>query len=188
LARSQLAINCPAPLLERLRAEAQRQQVTATSLVLAWIQAGLDGRLGASRPAPSSDLDQRLAAVEQRLDALEQSPEQGRPSSPKRVSTPSPEQGRPPSPERAIPRVTQSGQAITSAELADRLRLKRHALNARLARAGGGAIGLELDGWRIVGKVKPARGGPAQWVWLPAAAAAAPTPPPAPLLAADPEA
>lgn len=185
MARSQLAINCPAPLLERLRAEAQRQQVTATSLVLAWIQAGLDGRLGASRPAPSSDLDQRLAALEQRLDALERSPERGRPPSPKRVSAPSPEKVRPPSPERAIPL---AGEAITTGELADRLQMKRGSLNERLRRAGGAAIGLELDGWRIVGKTKPARGGPAQWVWLPAAAAAAPTPPPASPLAADPEA
>jgi uncharacterized protein YceH (UPF0502 family) len=70
VARSQLAINCPAPLLERLRREAQRQQTTATALVLAWLEAGLDGHLEAPRAAPSPDLEQRLAAVEQRLAAI----------------------------------------------------------------------------------------------------------------------
>ena len=157
--RSQLAINCPAPLLERLRAEAQRQQVTATSLVLTWIQAGLDGQLEAPREASRTHLERRLDALEQRLDALEQPPKQ--PSRPPKQPSPPPKQ-KP---------LEQPAEAITTAALADLLGMRRHTLNARLARAGGAAIGLEMEGWRIVAKVKPSRGGPEQWGWLPAAAA-----------------
>jgi hypothetical protein len=75
--RTQLAINIPAPLLERLRAAAVERGVTYSSLVLQWIEAGLGADLDASR----SDLATQLAAIEQRLVALEQ----GRLASPKRV-------------------------------------------------------------------------------------------------------
>jgi hypothetical protein len=75
--RTQLAINIPAPLLERLRAAAAERGVTYSSLVLQWIEAGL----GADLDASSSDLAARLAAIEQRLVALEQ----GRLASPTRV-------------------------------------------------------------------------------------------------------
>jgi hypothetical protein len=60
-----------------------------------------------------------------------------------------------------------STKVLTTAELADRLTVKRSALNERLRRAGGARLGFELDGWRCVGKAKPARGGPAQWQWAP---------------------
>ena len=96
--RSQLAINCPAPLLERLRAAAVERGATISSLVLAWVEAGLDAgldpsrsdldqRLDLSRPAPRSDLDQRLDAVERRLDALEV-PAPARAASPQQVRLP----------------------------------------------------------------------------------------------------
>jgi hypothetical protein len=154
LPRSQLAINCPAPLLERLRAEAQRQQATATSLVLAWIEAGLDGRLEAPSQAPSSQLEQRLGAVEQRLDVLERSP------SPKRVSPPSPKQV---SPAPYVGDLPAGG--IETAALADLLGIRRGTLNARIARAGGPREGLELEGWCCVGLQVPERGGPARARW-----------------------
>ena len=70
MGRTQLAINIPAPLLERLRAAAAERGVTYSSLVLQWIEAGL----GADLDAPRSDLDARLDAVERRLDALPASP------------------------------------------------------------------------------------------------------------------
>jgi hypothetical protein len=60
--RTQLAINIPAPLLERLRAAAAERGVTYSSLVLQWIEAGLGADLDASR----SDLAARLDAVERR--------------------------------------------------------------------------------------------------------------------------
>lgn len=145
--RSQLAINCPQVLLGRLRDEAQQQRTTVTALVLAWLEAGLDGRLEPSRAASSSDLEQRLAAVEQRLDALS--------------AATKPRQSPPP----PIPKPTTTDGLLTTAALADHLGVKRHALNERLRRAGGAAIGLELEGWRIVNKARPAQGGPEQWQW-----------------------
>jgi hypothetical protein len=209
--------------------------------VLAWLEAGLDGHLEAPRAAPSPDLEQRLAAVEQRLAAIaaqqaeplamhggersrssdRTSGEESRvdnvhfsvvkgdiitvngkdesgpdnimstelryhgnlcPESPTSQSTTEesrrdvinfslgdtnptfsaiadfaiPSQGLP-----------SSAQVLTTGELADRLTVKRNALNERLRRAGGARLGFELDGWRCVGKAKPARGGPAQWQWAP---------------------
>jgi len=58
-----------------------------------------------------------------------------------------------------------SAKVLTTAELAESLGKSRTALNERVRRAGGGAIGLELEGWKIVGKTKPAQGGPPQWQW-----------------------
>lgn len=70
MSRSQLAINCPSPLLIRLRAEAMSRKVTITSLLLQWIEAGLAGQLATSSPPASTALEARLEAVERRLDAM----------------------------------------------------------------------------------------------------------------------
>ena len=58
--------------------------------------------------------------------------------------------------------------AIPTAELALRLGMKRGSLNERLRRAGGAREGLEVEGWRCVGQVAPAAGGPPRWLWVPA--------------------
>jgi len=160
--RSQLAINCPQALLERLRSAAQQQHTTVTALVLGWLEAGLDGRLDAPRSASSSDLDQRLAAVEQRLGALQEweakQRTDGAPSGNQnaaREKTTSSDTGS---------CLRDSAKVLTTAELADHLELKRGGLNMRLRRHNAG-LGYELEGWRIIGKAKPARGGPEQWQW-----------------------
>ena len=148
--RSQLAINCPAPLLERLRAEAQRQQTSATSLVLGWLEAGLDGHL----EAPRSHLEQRLEAVEQRLDALERFPK----ASPKRGPA------IPPTGEPVIP---QAGDAITTAELAEQTGTNKGAWNTWATKASPGDIRhhAQAGSWRLLGKTAPASGGPPRWLW-----------------------
>ena len=143
--------------MERLRAAAAERGATVTTLVLAWVEAGLDAGLDASRPVPRSDLDQRLDAVERRLDALEA------PAPPKPAS---PRQGTAPSPERQAP-ATQAGDAITTAELAERLGLKRGSFNERLRRNGGAQVGLVVEGWRCVGQIAPPAGGPLRWMWEP---------------------
>jgi len=209
--RSQLAINCPQELLERLRGAAQQQRTTVTALVLGWLEAGLDGCLDAPRPASSSDLDQRLEAVEQRLDAIDSQslaqhseqeeeiallPPQGRGNKTDSNTTRFTDRGHKreengPDNVSAVSRgahgnsqsttekrigyrcnVSTSGldniktsEVLTTAELAESLGKSRTALNERLRRAGGGVIGLELEGWKIVGKAKPAQGGPPQWQW-----------------------
>jgi hypothetical protein len=149
--RTQLAINIPAPLLERLRAAAAERGVTYSSLVLQWIEAGLGADLDASR----SDLAARLDAVERRLDAL--------PASPTRVK-PAPRPAEPATPKQVAP-PRSSGGPITTAELAELLAMRRGTLNARISRAGGPVVGQELNGWCCVALEVPKRGGPARALW-----------------------
>jgi len=84
-----------------------------------------------------------------------------------------------PSPERVPPAHPSGGAPITragglpageieTAALADLLGIRRGTLNARIARAGGPAAGLVIDGWRCVGLRTPERGGPARALWVPA--------------------
>ena len=153
MGRTQLAINIPAPLLERLRAAAAERGVTYSSLVLQWIEAGLGADLDASR----SDLAARLDAVERRLDAL--------PSSPTRV-IPAHRPADLATPKQVAPPGTFLGAGpIATAELAGLLGISRGTLNARIGRAGGPAVGLELNGWRCVALEVPSRGGPARALW-----------------------
>ena len=154
--RSQLAINCPAPLLQRLRAEAQRQEVTATALVLQWIEAGLDGESGRPSPSSRSDLEARLDALEQRLDALPASPIRGIPPSPKQATLPPP--------------VLVTGPingAITTAELAERTGTNRAAWNTWASKANTGDVRRHdtAGSWRLMGKAPAEVGGPARWLW-----------------------
>jgi hypothetical protein len=151
--RTQLAINIPAPLLERLRAAAAERGVTYSSLVLQWIEAGLGADLDASR----SDLAARLDAVERRLDALPASPTRVKPAS-RPVDLATPKQVAPPG-------TFLVADPITTAELAELLAMRRGTLNARIGRAGGPAVGLELNGWRCVALEVPPRGGPARALW-----------------------
>ena len=156
MGRTQLAINIPAPLLERLRAAAAERGVTYSSLVLQWIEAGLGADLDASR----SDLAARLDAVERRLDALPASPTRVIPAL--RLVEEIPNRLLP-----ATPPAIGSEGPITTAELAELLAVRRGTLNARISRAGGAAVGLELNGWRCVALVVPPRGGPARALWEP---------------------
>jgi hypothetical protein len=148
--RSQLAINCPQGLLERLRGEAQQQRTTVTALVLAWLEAGLDGRLDAPRTASSSELEQRLDIVEQRVGALEQ----GQPTKAQPVPKP------------AAAAEPLAG-AITTAELAERTGTNRAAWNnwANDQRIGQTRPHPEAGPWRLVGKGPGPNGGPDRWLW-----------------------
>ena len=175
--RSQLAINCPAPLLERLKAAAAERGATVTTLVLAWVEAGLDAGLDASRPVPRSDLDQRLHAVERRLDALEV-PAPARPASPKQGTAPSPERQAPATPagDAELPqrRLTPAEAAgfLTTPEVAAALGLGSHsALTnwiAREAKKNGSAVGSIYKGHRLRGKGLLPGGKKPGWLWDPA--------------------
>ena len=151
--RVQLNIRLPVPLVAELKTQAQQQGITLTALVEQLLA-------GDSKPA-SSDLATQLAAVEQRLLALEQ---QGRPASPTRVK-PAP---RPAEeiPNRLLPAVPGGSVGpITTAELAELLAMRRGTLNARISRAGGPVVGQELNGWCCVALEVPSRGGPARALW-----------------------
>ena len=152
--RVQLNLRLPVPLVAALKTQAQQQGITLTALVEQQLS-------GDSKPA-SSGLAAQLAAIEQRLAALEQ----GRLASPTRVK-PAP---RPAEeiPNRLLPAVPRASVGpIATAELAELLGISRGTLNARIGRAGGPAVGLELNGWRCVALEVPPRGGPARALWEP---------------------
>jgi hypothetical protein len=152
--RVQLNIRLPVPLVAELKTKAQQQGITLTALVEQQLA-------GDSKPA-SSDLATQLAAVEQRLLALEQ---QGRPASPKRVK-PAPRPADLATPKQVAPPGTFLGAGpITTAELAELLAMRRGTLNARISRAGGPVVGQELNGWCCVALEVPSRGGPARALW-----------------------
>jgi hypothetical protein len=146
--RVQLNLRLPVPLVAALKTQAQQQGITLTALVEQQLS-------GDSKPA-SSDLAAQLAAIEQRLAALEQC----RLASPTRVIP-----ARRPGELPAVPRSPVG--PITTAELAELLSIRRGTLNARVGRAGGAAVGLELNGWRCVALEVPPRGGPARALWEP---------------------
>jgi hypothetical protein len=153
--RVQLNLRLPVPLVAALKTQAQQQGITLTALVEQQLA-------GDSKPA-SSDLATQLAAVEQRLLALEQ---QGRPASPTRViPAPRPAEEIPNRLLPATPPAIGCGAPITTAELAELLAMRRGTLNARISRAGGPVVGLELNGWRCVALEVPPRGGPARALW-----------------------
>jgi hypothetical protein len=141
--RVQLNIRLPVPLVAELKTKAQQQGITLTALVEQQLA-------GDSKPA-SSDLATQLAAIEQRLVALEQV----RPASPTRVI---------PAPGSSCS-LGSSEDPITTAELAELLAMRRGTLNARISRAGGPVVGQELNGWRCVALEVPSRGGPARALW-----------------------
>ena len=152
--RVQLNIRLPVPLVAALKAQAQQQGITLTALVELLLA-------GDSKPA-SSDLATQLAAVEQRLLALEQ---QGRPASPKRVKPASQPAELVPPKQVAPPGTFLGAGPITTAELAELLAMRRGTLNARISRAGGPVVGQELNGWCCVALEVPSRGGPARALW-----------------------
>ena len=153
--RVQLNIRLPVPLVAALKTQAQQQGITLTALVEHQLS-------GDSKPA-SSDLAAQLAAIEQRLAALEQS----RLASPTRV-IPAPRPGELAPPKQVPPPGTFLGAGpIATAELAELLSMRRGTLNARIGRAGGAAVGLDLNGWRCVALEVPPRGGPARALWEP---------------------
>ena len=149
--RVQLNIRLPVPLVAELKAQAQQQGITLTALVEQQLA-------GDSKPA-SSDLATQLAAIEQRLVALEQC----RLASPTRVK-PAPRPAELVPPKRVTP-PRSSGASITTAELAELLAMRRGTLNARISRAGGPVVGQELNGWCCVALEVPSRGGPARALW-----------------------
>ena len=182
--RPQLAINCPAPLLERLRAAATERGTTVTTLVLAWVEAGLDAGLDAPRSGldqrldPSRPgLDQRLDAVERRLDALD-APAPAKPASPKQVTEAPPERlvaathaGDAELPQRRLT-ATEAAGLLTTPEVGTALGLGSHsALTnwiAREAKKNGSAVGSIYHDYRLRGKGLLPGGQKPGWLWEPA--------------------
>ena len=151
--------------MDRLRAAAAERGATISSLVLAWVEAGLDAGLDASRPVPRSDLDHRLDAVERRLDALEApapAAKQQAPATPAREAE---------LPQRRLTPAEAAG-LLTTPEVGAALDLASDsALTnwiAREAKKNGSAVGSIYKGHRLRGKGLLPGGQKPGWLWEPA--------------------
>lgn len=154
---AQLAIELDPALLERLRAHAAADGRPIATLVRRWIEAGLSGalqqQLGPAGP-DLADLADRLGRLEAEVALLR------RPEPPTRVSP------KPPAEPAPIPQMGDAPDgAITTAEVAERIGMKRKSFNERLRRAGGARVGLLMEGWRCVGQNPGPNGGPPRWLW-----------------------
>jgi hypothetical protein len=166
----QLNLKLPGAVLAHWRAQAQAQGLSVRDWLLAQLAPAAGPQAG---PAGGSGLPERVAQLEastaELLQAVAQLQAQGpAPRSPGRVNA-APRSGDPSSPVRVMPAATEIPPGgIETAALADRLGLRRGTLNARIARAGGAAPGLVIDGWRCLGQRTPERGGPPRALWVPA--------------------
>lgn len=154
---AQLALELEPALLQRLRAHAAADGRPVSTLVRRWIEAGLSGALqqeaGAAAP-DLADLADRLGRLEAEVAQLR------RLAPPKRVGP------KPPAEPAPIPQMGDAPDgAITTAEVAERIGMKRGSLNERLRRAGGAREGLLVEGWRCVGQGPGPNGGPPRWFW-----------------------
>ena len=167
---SQLAIELPPDLLQRLKAHATATDRSVSALVRRWIEAGLRGDLEVVAPMPVAvGLADRVEALELAVLELQKQAT----ALPSRKSSRQPSLSKPPE-SGPVPladglRITPTGDApagaITTAELAKALGMKRGSLNERIRRAGGARLGMELDGWCCVGNCTPLAGGPPRWLW-----------------------
>lgn len=170
--RSQLALQLPPELIQSIKAAAASRGQTVTTMVRGWLEAGLSGALVAPTTTGAE------AALQARVEALEAAVAQlqaPRPTTAAKAPRPRPEPA-PPEPAADPPmgpeQTPRTGDApaseITTAELAERIGMKRGSLNERLRRMGGARVGLELDGWRCIGQAPASGGGPLRWLWEPA--------------------
>jgi len=153
----QINLRLPADLVGRFRVLAKESGRSLNVIAAEALEQRLQALASATGKHPEADPStDRLDALEQRVTALEARAA----APPTRVTRSTPDRVAPGDP------ISPDG-AITTAELATVLGIRRHTLNARLARLGGAVVGLELpDGWRCVGKVAPPQGGPKRWCWV----------------------
>jgi len=157
----QINLRLPADLVGRFRVLAKESGRSLNVIAAEALEQRLQALASATGKHPEADPStDRLDALDQRVTALEARAA----APPTRVTRSTPDRVAPPV--RTGDPISPDG-AITTAVLAERLGIRRHTLNARLARLGGAREGLELpDGWRCVGKVAPPQGGPKQWCWV----------------------
>jgi hypothetical protein len=195
-AGAQLAINASPVLLERLRAAALARRQTVTAVVVEAIEAALSGALpAAAAPAAGAQLLERVAALEAAVAQLQRpaSPERVKaaprsgdalgaeplprveplrvPLGPgqleiigaRHLSPPEPEAA---SPERVEP-ITRTGDALTTAELAEQTGTNRGSWNNWAGKAAPGDVRHHptAGSWRLVGKAPAPGGGPERWLW-----------------------
>jgi len=147
-------------LLASLKVLARERGLSLNAAAALAFERYLLGQPQQKQAEASTDHEQRLLALEKRVATLE-----ARPATPPPPKAASPDQAKPIPPigPAKIPQV--GDDAITTAQLAATLGIKRNTFNERLRRAGGASEGVVIEGWRCVGQARPANGGPLQWLW-----------------------
>jgi len=158
---AQLSLELEPRLLERLRARAAAEGRPLAVMVRRWLEAGLSGALeqqaGPAGNPDLADLVERVERLEAELAQIRQSPERVEPLPEPQSPAPaaaSPAIVNPPSPERAS-QITPSGDAITTAQLAERTGTNRSAWNNWARDKQPGAVRKmppDVGQWRLVGK------------------------------------
>jgi hypothetical protein len=139
-------LKMPTELVKQLKEEAQGQGITLTALV----EKKLRGEPAAATPA-SSELSDRLAAVEDRLAALES----------RGARLPGGRSVR--EEELLVPADAAAGaDRLGTPELAALLGLGSSALQNWASKNQPGAV---RDGWRLLGRIRSPRGGPPRLLW-----------------------
>ena len=165
----QINLKVPPTVAAHWRAQAAAHGLSVRDWLLSITAPPAEPQAGSGGPAGLADRVAQLEALTADLQAqlTQLQAQEATPRSPRPVVTA--RKDAPPSP--AAPRsadLPAPSGAIPTAELAQRIGMKRGSLNERLRRAGGAREGLEMEGWRCVGQVAPAAGGPPRWLWVPA--------------------
>jgi hypothetical protein len=159
----QLNLKVPPAVLDHWRAQAAAQGVSVRD----WL-VSIAGPTAPPGPGPAAGdgLADRVALLEATAAELRGAVAQLQQTRPPR--SPSPAPAGPLAAPVPVP-ADLPADGIETAALAQLLRMKRGTLNARIARMGGAAPGLVVDGWRCLGLRTPERGGPPRALWVPAA-------------------
>lgn len=158
----QLNLKLPPAVLAQWRALAAAEGLSVRDWLLATLAPTAEPQAG---PAGGADgLAARLQALEATTAQLAATVAQLQQARPPRSPRPAPVVAAPPAP---IP-ADLPADGIETAALAQLLGMRRGTINARIARAGGAAPGLVVDGWRCQALRTPERGGPPRALWVPA--------------------
>jgi hypothetical protein len=157
---AQLNLKLPPAVLAQWRALAAAEGLSVRDWLLATLAPTAEPPAVPAADATLADRLQALEATTAELAATLAQLQQARPPRSPR-----------PAPVAAPPALIPAGlpsDGIETAALAQLLGMRRGTINARIARAGGAAPGLEVEGWRCLGLRTPERGGPARALWVPA--------------------
>lgn len=154
---AQLNLKMPLAVLAQWRALAAAEGLSVRDWLLATLAPTAEPPAVPAADAGLADRLQALEATTAELAATVAQLQQARP----------PRSPRPAAPPVPIP-ADLPADGIETAALAQLLGMRRGTINARIARAGGAAPGLVIDGWRCSALRTPERGGPARALWVPA--------------------
>ena len=165
MALQQINLKVSEAVAAHWRAQAAAQGLSVRDWLVSITAPTAEAPAGPAGAASLADRVAQLEAVTAELrGALAQL--QARPA-PRPTRSPRPAPAAAPEAPAAVP-AELPADGIETAALAQLLGVRRHTLNARIARAGGASPGLVIDGWRCTGLRPPERGGPPRAVWVPA--------------------